>query len=409
MLRTALRAWYARRLVDLRSRRRPRDSAAIRSGDPRADRVLVVGNGFTAGWGVNSHHTALSGRLSEALSDRTGRGCDLDVVGAESMNMRAARAWLGDRDLESVDAVVIAVGLSDALCRTPLDEWERGLRDLLAAVVARIADGAPTLVVGIPPVDALPAFDGFVARLAATHRDRLNAVSRLLAAEYGVDYVDLPEFTHSRRGHLTVRSVYRQLGAKIARELALRLVAYRPTPDPREPQGERTWQWSATDAVVAHAAWGGLPTLRRLTESAQRILKVEIAAVGLVDGDRVYYATNTDLLAPSVPVELSFCRHPVATGEPVVVPDARADARFTDNPLTATSAMRFYAGYPLRASDGTVVGCFCLQGSRPRSDHGASMEVLRGLAQQVEAELQRLERAQPLAPAADGFELRRAS
>jgi len=406
MLRAGLRAWYALRLMELRKHRRPQDSAVTRTGDPRADRVLLLGNGFTAGWGVDSHRDALTGRLAEALGDRTGRGCDLDVLGAESMNMRSALAWVGDRDLEAVDAFVVAVGLNDALRRTPLEDWERGLRDLLAAVVARLRPEVPSLVVGIPPVDALPAFDGAAARVARAHRERLNAATRRIVAEYGVPYLDVPAFAPDRRGRLTPPAVYRQLAATVATDLAPLLLAARPEAEARAPQADPIWQWSGAEEVVALAAKGGSPVLRRLAETAQKVFKVELAVVSLVNGDRLYYGNNTDVMPESVPLDLSFCRYTVADGAPVIIPDVRADERFADNPLTELSYINFYAGYPLHASDGTVIGSFCLQGSRSRPGEAVSIEALRGMALQAEAELQRYEKStQPPAPVGPAYSL----
>ncbi|MGV3713988.1 GDSL-type esterase/lipase family protein [Pseudolysinimonas sp.] len=410
MLRAALRAWYALRQLELRRHRRPLDSPVTRSGDPRADRVLVVGNGFTHGWDVDSHRQALTGRLAEAVADRTGRGCDLDVVGAESMNMRSSLAWVGDRDLAEFDAVVIAVGLNDALRRTPVPDWERGLGALLSSVVPRLRPDAGVLVVGIPPVRALPAYDGIAARLAEAHRDRLNAAATWQAELHGVAHLDIPEFTLDSRGRLTAAAVYAQLGSRIAGELAPALVAARPDPEPRAPQADPLWQWSGLEEVVAEAAKGGTPVLRRLAETAQKTFKVELAVVSLVNGDRLYYGNNTDVMPASVPLDLSFCRYTVAEEAPVIIPDVRADDRFADNPLIDLSFMNFYAGYPLRATDGTVIGSFCLQGSRARSGDAVPLEALRGLALQAEAELRRFEKpVQPPAPTGEAYSFEDAS
>lgn len=410
MLRAALRAWYALRQLELRRHRRPLDSPVTRSGDPRADRVLVVGNGFTHGWDVDSHRQALTGRLAEAVADRTGRGCDLDVVGAESMNMRSSLAWVGDRDLAEFDAVVIAVGLNDALRRTPVPDWERGLGALLSSVVPRLRPDAGVLVVGIPPVRALPAYDGIAARLAEAHRDRLNAAATWQAELHGVAHLDIPEFTLDSRGRLTAAAVYAQLGSRIAGELAPALVAARPDPEPRAPQADPLWQWSGLEEVVAEAAKGGTPVLRRLAETAQKVFKVELAVVSLVNGDRLYYGNNTDVMPASVPLDLSFCRYTVAEEAPVIIPDVRADDRFADNPLIDLSFMNFYAGYPLRATDGTVIGSFCLQGSRARSGDAVPLEALRGLALQAEAELRRFEKpVQPPAPTGEAYSFEDAS
>ena len=118
---------------------------------------------------------------------------------------------------------------------------------------------------------------------------------------------------------------------------------------------------------------------------------MELAVLSLVDGDRLYHATDTDVMPASVPLDLSFCRHTVASGELTVIPDTGKDARFADNPLVDVSFINFYAGYPLRATDGTVIGSFCLQGSRPRTPSAAALDRLRELASEAEGVLRRYE------------------
>ena len=397
-LRPVLRALYAFRLLRLRDRLRAIDSPVARSGDPKADRVVLLGNGLSQGWDVDSHQLAPTGHLSRATATRTGRGCDVDLVGSESMNMRSTLSWIGDRDLTDVDALVIAVGANDVLRLTPLADFERGLTDLLANAVPRLRPHVPVLVTGIPALGSLPAFDGLIARLTARHRGTLNAAARRLADHHRVAFVDIDALTDSAGRPLPPADAYAALGRRLADEIAPLLAETRPDPAARAPQADRLWDWSGTAAVVEAAGRGGLPELRRLASVAQSLFKVELAVVSLVDGDRLYYGNNTDVMPTSVPLELSFCRYTVATEAPVIVPDTRRDERFADNPLVELSYINFYAGYPLRGSDGTVIGSFCLQGSRPRAAEAVSMDQLRGLALQAEAELHRHEIAQAPLP-----------
>jgi GAF domain-containing protein len=201
------------------------------------------------------------------------------------------------------------------------------------------------------------------------------------------------DFTPDTRGRLTAPNVYAQLGGRIAAELAPLLVAARPDPQPREPQEDPVWEWSGAEAVVGLATTGGSPVLRRLAETAQKAFKVELAVVSLANGDRLFYGNNTDVMPESVPLELSFCQYTIDEDAPVIIPDVSADERFADNPLIDLSYINFYAGYPLHASDGRVIGSFCLQGSRRRNGESVSIEALRGFALQAEAELRRFEKA----------------
>ena len=377
----ALRALYAFSMLRLRTHPQPKDAPAVRSGDPTADRILVIGNGPSHGWGVLTHQLALTGQLADAVASRTDRACDADLIGAEAMNVRSAMAWVGDRDLRLVDALVLVIGANDALRLTAVDVWERELGNLIDGLTGRMRPKSVVSVAGIPPMATLGAYDGPVARLTERHRVRLNEITRRVAEGRGVSYVELPE----RTGHLDgSAAVYHEFAVRIADDLASRLVAVRPIAAIRPPQRDRVWQWSGTPAIVELARSGGDETLVRLARKAEKSFGVELAVVSLVDGDRLYYGNNTDVMPESVPLELSFCKYTVESGEPVVIPDTGKDERFDGNPMVDVSFINFYAGYPLRATSGDVIGSFCLQGSQPRRESAIALDLLRQLASEAE-------------------------
>lgn len=380
-LHFALRALYAFSMLRLRSHPQPTDAPAVRSGDPTADRILVIGNGPSHGWGVLTHQFALTGQLAAAIASRTDRPCDADLVGAEAMNVRSALAWVGDRDLRLIDALVLVIGANDALRLTPVETWERELGDLLDGLAGRMKARSVMTVAGVPPMSTLGVYDGPVAKLTERHRLRLNDVTRRVAEGRGVSYVDLSERMVALGGSA---AAYHEFAVRIADELAARLVAVRPVAAIRPPQRERVWQWSGTPAVVELARTGGDADLVRLAQKAEKSFGVELAVVSLVDGDRLYYGNNTDVMPESVPLELAFCRYTIESGEPVVIPDTGKDLRFEGNPLVDVSFINFYAGYPLRATSGDVIGSFCLQGSQPRRESAIALDLLRQLATEAE-------------------------
>jgi len=70
------------------------------------------------------------------------------------------------------------------------------------------------------------------------------------------------------------------------------------------------------------------------------------------------------------------------------VPDALEDDRFADSPFVAGEPrVRFYAGAPLAASDGSLLGAFCVVDKRPRQLDEQQLTLLRDLADLVQAEL----------------------
>lgn len=126
----------------------------------------------------------------------------------------------------------------------------------------------------------------------------------------------------------------------------------------------------------------------RLTRMARRMFRVPIAAISLVDSKRQWFKSCMGLAAREVPREYSFCAHAILSDMLMVVDDSLADARFVDNPLVIGEPhVRFYAGYPVKASNGCRLGTLALIDHDPRGLNEEEREVLRDLAAMVEREL----------------------
>lgn len=388
VVRFALSAWYAFNLLERASEPKPRDSPEIRSGDPGADRILLIGNGPCHGWGVLTHQLAVPGQLARAMRARTGRACDVDYVGAESMNARAAGAWLGDRDLEPYDAVVIAVGVNDALRRTPPVDWRNALIDLVAAITPRLRPDTTVHLAGMPPIRSIAGYDTLVGRFAEPHRRRLQDVVRELAVDLGLP--PLIELGDPGVPTEDGSAVYAAHAASLADRLAPALLARTPVARPALPEPE-PWTWPGAPTVLDPQETGGLPALRALADRAEARFKVEFAVVTILNGDRLWHAMNTEVFPPSVPSKLSYCTYTIEEGGPLVVGNTALDPRFADNPLKQLSFINFYAGVPIEDSTGTIIGTFCLHGSRPKSAARFPIAELQAMALEAQEELRRHE------------------
>lgn len=120
----------------------------------------------------------------------------------------------------------------------------------------------------------------------------------------------------------------------------------------------------------------------RIARLIRLALGVKAAAVTLMDGHRQWYKAVEGSPIREVPLNETFCKELLATGAPLLIPDAAEDPRFRDNPhVTATNGVRFYAGVPLKTRQGQVIGSVCAIDPLPRPHAGREVAILEVLAQ----------------------------
>lgn len=122
-----------------------------------------------------------------------------------------------------------------------------------------------------------------------------------------------------------------------------------------------------------------------LTALATRVLGVPVALVTLVAADRQFLLSVRGLNGwwprlGETPIEYSLCRHVVATGTRLVIPDTRVDPLSADNPLVLETGVRAYAGSPVRARDGLCLGAFAALSFAPRAWAESDLAILDELA-----------------------------
>lgn len=126
----------------------------------------------------------------------------------------------------------------------------------------------------------------------------------------------------------------------------------------------------------------------RVTRLAKQVFSTQIALVSLVDADRQWFKSRQGLDAEETPREISFCGHAILDDKIMVVNNAVEDQRFCDNPLVCGNPnIRFYAGYPLAAPDGSRVGTLCIIDDKPKDLSQEQLQLLRELGRMVEEEL----------------------
>ncbi|MGF7187514.1 diguanylate cyclase (GGDEF)-like protein/PAS domain S-box-containing protein [Robbsia andropogonis] len=129
-------------------------------------------------------------------------------------------------------------------------------------------------------------------------------------------------------------------------------------------------------------------TFDRVTRLASIIAGTPMAMVTLVDNERQWFKSSVGIESKHTPRDIGFCPHAMVSDDLFVVPDAENDPRFQHNPLVTDSPhIRFYAGMPLRSSQGHALGTLCVIDTKARQLTSEQEEALRDLAAIVRREL----------------------
>lgn len=135
------------------------------------------------------------------------------------------------------------------------------------------------------------------------------------------------------------------------------------------------------------------PNLDRLTRLATRIVGAPVSLVSIVDADRQFFAGASGLPpdvqdAQHMPLSHSLCRLVVEADGPVIIDDTAADPRTSTNGSVVEHGVRAYAGIPLRAPDGVVLGSFCAMDWKPREWTQDELDNLVDIAEAAAAEIE---------------------
>lgn len=133
----------------------------------------------------------------------------------------------------------------------------------------------------------------------------------------------------------------------------------------------------------------------QLAELTAELLDAPICLISFIGEHHQWVKARVGLDIESVPLDVSFCVHTIQSPDPLIVLDALADTRFAGNPLVKNEpCIRFYAGAPIAAVDGTRLGTVCVIDNKPRSffeDH--EKRCLARMAEMVSHRLEATQRA----------------
>jgi GAF domain-containing protein len=365
---------------------RPIDHPWVRTGSGEALRFLFIGSGLAHGWGVSSHRFAPTGELARGIRAITGSEAEVEFVGDEAMSAATAVDWLADRADSTFHGAVVAIGANDAMRLTPVADWGARLVNLLNAVQSGLPKGAPVILVGIPDVH-VPNRVRSMNPLALRHARRLDKVAhRLASVRADVTFLPAPRLGRYA-GQRANGDLYGAFVLPIAAAVASAVRDSRVTASPfiRAERFDRP----EVRAIIEDARPEDVGELHELVRQAADEFRVSEAMVSLLDGDRAWHVASTGSAPVAMPRALSYCETVVATGEPLVVEDSTRDPRFSENAFLELVHSQFYAGVPIHAEDGTVIGSMCLNNGFPRGSESVDLERLRDYAVQVESVIRR--------------------
>lgn len=133
-----------------------------------------------------------------------------------------------------------------------------------------------------------------------------------------------------------------------------------------------------------------------IIELAAGICGTPIAAMTLVDERRQWFKSTVGLDFRESDRAFAFCAHAICGSSLFVVSDTRKNSLFRNNPfVVGNPGLRFYAGMPLIAPNGCVLGTLAVMDCVPRRLSTMQKKALETLADQVmmQLELRRNRRA----------------
>ncbi len=130
----------------------------------------------------------------------------------------------------------------------------------------------------------------------------------------------------------------------------------------------------------------------RVARLAATFVKAPMAMVALLDGTHLHALSRIgppDLAkAQRTPVKDVFCRHVVASGEALIVKDAREHEQTAGLASVKSGKVLAYAGIPLRLASGHVLGTLCVADAKPRAWKASELAVLEDLARSAVTEIE---------------------
>jgi diguanylate cyclase (GGDEF)-like protein len=143
---------------------------------------------------------------------------------------------------------------------------------------------------------------------------------------------------------------------------------------------------------------GRIEQVDRICALARDLFKVPVALVTLIDRERQCFLSSYGIEMDGTPRKDALCDVAILSDTPLVVRDAAADPRFSDNVyVCGPPNIRFYAGAPLNLRPGINLGTLCIVDLVPRHFSADDQDHLAALADMIVNEVRGRRAARDLA------------
>lgn len=140
-------------------------------------------------------------------------------------------------------------------------------------------------------------------------------------------------------------------------------------------------------ALSQTGLFGSAPTedFDRLTRLACSVLKCPVGLITLVSTDKQFFKSQFGLGQVIGDVRCtstsdSLCKYVVANEKELIVCEAHSHPLVKNIPIVHQMDIHAYAGFPIRSTDGQVIGAFCLIDFKPRHWMKSELELLKHFA-----------------------------
>lgn len=379
LLRPVMRVLLYRANLRLSRLPQPVDAPHVHAHGADPDRVLLFGSGPAVGYGVLSNDLALPGQLARQLSAITGRGVDIDVVADSEVTIQGSLGLLQNLNLWRYDAILLTIGVNNAMQLTSVPVWRAAIGELLRHVAEHVPQRTRVLVVAVPPIRSIDAGSRLSSAIADQHALVLNRETRRIVASYPhMMFVPFSPLAAADDAPLSSTATYQQWASLIVLPLA-RQLADEPRNDVDEADDQAARQ-AALDAtgIVGTATEERFDRIARVTSQ----LFGTGAAITFIDHDRHWFKAQVGWNSDDIPPVGSFGDEAIRGHGVHVVEDAEQQGG------ARQGGVRFYAGYPIETGFGERIGVISVFSREPRRWSTAETELLRDLALQVQRELQ---------------------